>query len=207
MKEQGKVALITGGARGIGFTTAKTLLEQGWRVVIADRDEAALMAATQELGGKAMPAPLDVGDIPSIRKTIAEVAQRMGERLENKKNTAAAYINLAQMYEKRGLYSKALETVEKGLAIDRADFVGIGIRGTIKVGLKDYSGALEDLSHALSINQRIADFFLRRGIAYLMLDSNAEAESDFAKFLEIAPKGKERLEKTKNAALAEKAGH
>ncbi len=92
MKEQGKVALITGGARGIGFTTAKTLLDQGWRVVIADRDEAALMAATQELGGKAMPAPMDVGDIPAIRKTIAEVAERMG-RLDGLVNNAGVFKN------------------------------------------------------------------------------------------------------------------
>ena len=136
-----------------------------------------------------------------------EAAQRMSERLESRKNTAAAYINLAGAYESQGHYTKALETVEKGLAIDRSNYFGIGIRGTIKVGLKDYKGAIEDLNVPLRINQRMADFFLRRGIAYLMLEKNAEAESDFAKFLEIAPKGKERLEKLKNAALAEKGGN
>jgi tetratricopeptide (TPR) repeat protein len=141
------------------------------------------------------------------RAMTPEAAQQMGERLTNTKNTAAAYINLAQMYESRGQYEKALEKVEKGLAIDRTSYFGIGIRGTIRVGLKDYTRAIEDLSQALRINQRFADLFLRRGIAYLMLDRNAEAESDFAKFLEIVPKGQERLNQMKAAALAEKGGN
>jgi glucose 1-dehydrogenase len=92
MQDHGKVALITGGARGIGFSTAKALLEQGWQVVIADRDESALLAATQELGGRAMPAPLDVSDVSAIRKTIAEVAQRMG-RLDGLVNNAGVFKN------------------------------------------------------------------------------------------------------------------
>jgi tetratricopeptide (TPR) repeat protein len=135
-----------------------------------------------------------------------EAAQRMASRLEQTKNTAAAYINLAQLYEKQGHFAKAMETVEKGLAIDRSDYFGIGIRGTIRVGLKDYSGALADLDAAIRVIQRSADFYGRRGIAHLMLGREAEAEADFARFLEIAPKGKERLEKLKAAALSEKAG-
>src|SRR5215207_5496731 len=97
MKEQGKVALITGGARGIGFTTAKTLLEQGWRVVIADRDEAALMAATQELGGKA----------------IAEVAQRMG-RLDGLVNNAGVFKNQLLLDATEDDYDRIMDINLKG---------------------------------------------------------------------------------------------
>ena len=134
-----------------------------------------------------------------------EAAQRMGDRLEQSKNTALAYINLAQLYEKQGQFPKAMETVEKGLARDPSDYFGIGVRGAIKIGLKDYSGAMADLDTAIRVIQRSADFYGRRGIAYMMLGKEAEAEADFAKFLELAPKGKERLEKLKNAALADKA--
>ena len=39
----GRVALVTGGARGIGRATAARLARDGWRVVVADRDEASFM--------------------------------------------------------------------------------------------------------------------------------------------------------------------
>jgi rhamnulose-1-phosphate aldolase/alcohol dehydrogenase len=47
----GKIALVTGGAGGIGKATAVRLLREGACVVLADIDENALAAATEELGG------------------------------------------------------------------------------------------------------------------------------------------------------------
>ena len=46
----GKIALVTGGASGIGLATARVFLREGARVVIAGRDETKLAAAVQELG-------------------------------------------------------------------------------------------------------------------------------------------------------------
>lgn len=46
-----KTALVTGAARGIGLATTRQLLDQGWRVVMLDRDEPALAEATQGLAG------------------------------------------------------------------------------------------------------------------------------------------------------------
>jgi 3(or 17)beta-hydroxysteroid dehydrogenase len=57
---QDKVALVTGGASGIGLATAKLLVEEGASVVVADRDEAASTAAVAELGQRACFHRLDV---------------------------------------------------------------------------------------------------------------------------------------------------
>jgi NAD(P)-dependent dehydrogenase (short-subunit alcohol dehydrogenase family) len=45
-----KTAVITGGNSGIGFVTARELVQRGWRVIITGRDEAKLAAAAGELG-------------------------------------------------------------------------------------------------------------------------------------------------------------
>lgn len=69
----GRTVVVTGGARGIGFATATALLARGARVVIGDRDRAALDTAVAELNtaGAVSGHPLDVSD----RHSFAEFLQ------------------------------------------------------------------------------------------------------------------------------------
>ncbi len=72
-----RVVIITGGARGIGFATAKRLLELGATVGIGDIDESRLLAAADELGVHAA-VRLDVTDPASFRAFYATVIARLG---------------------------------------------------------------------------------------------------------------------------------
>lgn len=62
----GKTIAITGAARGIGYATASALLARGARVVIGDRDVAALDDAVRGLSGSVTGHPLDVTDPASF---------------------------------------------------------------------------------------------------------------------------------------------
>lgn len=78
----GKVAVVTGGSRGIGRACAEALAAQGAHVVITyvrGAEEAAkVVAAIQEKGGKAEAIGFDVGDMKASEDAIADVAKRHG---------------------------------------------------------------------------------------------------------------------------------
>ena len=64
---QGKVAVVTGGASGIGKALAKAFLAEGMKVVIADVEQAALDRATAELGGGVTGVRTDVSKYDSVK--------------------------------------------------------------------------------------------------------------------------------------------
>ena len=75
----GKVALVTGAARGIGFETAKALVGRGASVVIVDlRAEDAIAAAAQVDGERALGLAADVTDRDAMQKVVASTVERFG---------------------------------------------------------------------------------------------------------------------------------
>src|SRR5258708_8003637 len=88
---EGRHALVTGGARGIGLACARALLARGARVTLLGRDSAALEAAVRELGGTAQAAQeaqkvqsvqADIADEASVRQAYAQ-ADRKSTRLNS----------------------------------------------------------------------------------------------------------------------------
>src|ERR1700755_2392042 len=74
----GKVAVVTGGARGIGQAIARALAREGAIVAIGDLDGAGAEAAAAALGGGALGLPLDVTDRPAFAAFLDEVERRLG---------------------------------------------------------------------------------------------------------------------------------
>ncbi len=67
----GKTALITGGARGIGFAIAEAYLQNGAQVVVADLSAAAVDQAVAQLGAGARGVVMDVARQDSIDAAVA----------------------------------------------------------------------------------------------------------------------------------------
>jgi NAD(P)-dependent dehydrogenase (short-subunit alcohol dehydrogenase family) len=88
----GKVAVVTGGASGIGAATCRRLVEEGAQVAIGDLDAERAHALAQELGDAALGVPFDAGDIDSVRNLIEATVGRFG-RLDILHNNAAIMSN------------------------------------------------------------------------------------------------------------------
>ncbi len=78
MRLQGKVAIVTGAARGIGLAIAKTFIAEGAKVALADVlvDDTGREAAA--LGPSALAVPTDVGDAAQVRRLVAQTVERFG---------------------------------------------------------------------------------------------------------------------------------
>jgi 3-oxoacyl-[acyl-carrier protein] reductase len=73
----GRVAAITGGARGIGLAVAERLAAEGARVALWDTDEAEAMKVAARLGGAAMR--VDVADEASVAAALAGTEAALGQ--------------------------------------------------------------------------------------------------------------------------------
>lgn len=77
-KMEGKVALITGGASGIGAATARLFVEEGARVLVADMQEDKGQELVKELGENCCFARANVTQEPDVEGAVGEAVKRWG---------------------------------------------------------------------------------------------------------------------------------
>lgn len=91
----GKVAIVTGGAKGLGAAFAAALAEEGAASVIADiADAGTVTAAIADGGGRCCEIPTDVSDEAEVERLVATVLSVYG-RIDILLNNAAVFASLA----------------------------------------------------------------------------------------------------------------
>lgn len=78
MSVQGYIAVITGGASGIGEETAREFVRRGAKVVIADLDEKRGVELAAQLGGDAAFYKVDVSDSAQVEKMFEDIGKKYG---------------------------------------------------------------------------------------------------------------------------------
>jgi len=78
MEFEDRVALVTGGASGIGKAVVSALAARGARVGVCDLNAAGAEAVAAEVGGGAIAVPMDVTDAASVRAGVAGAVESLG---------------------------------------------------------------------------------------------------------------------------------
>ena len=138
------IALVTGGAQGIGYASAEALIEEGFDVILADINAAGVAEAGKALGARAALA-CDLGDDVAVNAMFDQILAEHGP--------VAALVNNAGIAMPGDFLDYDLETFDKVLAVNlRGVFVATqrAAREMVAAGIK---GAIVNMS---SINAQVA---------------------------------------------------
>jgi 3(or 17)beta-hydroxysteroid dehydrogenase len=137
---EGKVALISGGASGIGFATARRFAEEGAGVVLGDIDRAAGARAASELGAEFEP--LDVTSDEDWRNATDAVFARHG--------TLDILVNSAGIAPTGTIEEVTLEDWRRTMAVN-LDGTFLGCRHGVRVMKQGRGGSIVNLSSVSGI--------------------------------------------------------
>jgi 3-oxoacyl-[acyl-carrier protein] reductase len=130
MRLDGKVALVTGAARGLGAGTALRLAAQGARVVVADVDGDGAAAVAASIGDAAVSRVLDVRDRASFAGVIASTLSELG--------SLDILVNNAALTIRRPFFEIEDEEWDEVLAVNlRGVFLGCQVGGA---HMRDHGG-------------------------------------------------------------------
>jgi len=133
---EGKVALITGAARGTGEQTARLMVDEGARVVVADVLEEPGRAVAADLGEAAHFVRLDVTSEESWKQAIDETVGRFGK--------LDALVNNAGLFHMEALEDTALADVQRLIGVNQiGPFLGMG---AALPAMKQQGGAIVNVS-------------------------------------------------------------
>jgi len=97
LKLSGKIALVTGASRGIGFATAKILLEKGATVVITAKNSERLKKSTLEIPNS-IGIVADIRNKDDVKNVINKIIEKFG-KLDILVNNAGIFPKIKQLHE------------------------------------------------------------------------------------------------------------
>ncbi len=111
-----RIALVTGGSRGIGFEVCRQLATRCFTVLLTARDAAKAQAAARKLdqAGIVEPLVLDVADLRSIEEAAAEVKRRY-DHLDVLINSAAINYDTWEKVENADIDGTVMDTITTNL--------------------------------------------------------------------------------------------
>ena len=200
MELEGKSALVTGAAMGIGFAVAQALRDEGALVIVADRESEAGKRAAAALGG--LFVRVDVAEDDELRRMI-ETAERFGGGLDILVNNAGGVeepvypeapverwervlaVNLRAVMLSTQIALEPLRRRGGGAIVNVASVAGVGAGphgapeyAAAKAGVVRLTAALESLaSEGIRVNAICPDYVdtpaMRRGLAELTDEERA----------------------------------
>lgn len=121
------------------------------------------------------------------------------EQMEYLPNVAGAYLNRAQIHSKKGDVKAAIAGYTKSIKI-HPFFGTYHGRAMLLRKTDDLSSALADFSKAIELRPEMAIFYVERGVTYLLMNRDAEAEKDFATALSMNPSLQPTIETRRDEA-------
>ena len=169
MRLQGKVAIISGGARGMGAEEARMFAREGAKVVIGDLLEAEGMAVAAEIGetgGDALFVKLDVTDESSWQSAVEAAVQRFGK--------VDILVNNAAILRTQGLLETTEEIWDEVMDINvKGTF--LGVKSVIPEMRKAGGGSIINISSGAGItgSQRNTAYHASKGAVRIFTKSAA----------------------------------
>jgi NAD(P)-dependent dehydrogenase (short-subunit alcohol dehydrogenase family) len=136
---EGKVAVITGGAGGLGSATAARFAEEGASVVVADLFEDRAKAVAEKIGNGSIGLHFDAGDVDSVRDGIEETIRTFG-KIDVLFNNAAI-TDLASQQQDRTAVDIPIELWDKVMSVNVRG-VMLGCRFAIPHMIRNGGGSI-----------------------------------------------------------------
>ena len=173
MNSKTKLAIVTGGASGLGLATTKKFTEQGIKTIIIGRDEAKLIAAVTQLGDLCSYRQYDLSDTTGIPQLVAEIEAEFG--------APDILVNNAGINHKKAFAQVTDEEFARVIQTNLTSVFAIS-REVVKIMLKAGSGSI------INISSMAAQYGIPYVIAYTASKTAIEGMTR-AMATELSPQG------------------